>query len=85
MKTLIRHIEDNIYMDGQRNYWILQDNNRFYGYNYIDGIQYDHICEPETNFKIYGPSSVSTRNQTPRMEAKPIITTTAADLMECGS
>ena len=85
MKTLIKHVADNIYMDGQRNYWIFQDDNKFYGYNYMDGVRYDHICKPETSFKIYDSSSISPRNQTPKLEAKPVITNTAADFLECGS
>ena len=85
MKTLIKRVKDNIYVDGHGNYWINQDNNKFYGYNYIGGIQYDHICEPEGNFKIYDSSSVSPRNQASKMEAKQVITNTAADFIECGS
>ena len=85
MKKLIKHVKDNIYVDGHGNYWINHDNNKFYGYNYISGATLEYICKPDTDFKVFDYNTVSTRNQAPKMEAKPVVTNPAADLIECGS
>ena len=75
MRIAVKHIENNIYFDSKQ-YWI-KISDRFYGYDKLRGVFYDHICKPEGEFtEILPPSEQHLKSsQISKRKAEPKIVT----------